>query len=148
MPLPGASLLSYPAAIPLSTRLLNHLADLIRTHRQQRRSHWRRLKPGRQALLALAHLRNGDTFTRLAADFQIGVATAWRYVREAITLLAAVAEHLQTAMTRIRLLAYAILGGTLPDRPCPPSEALLLRKTSPPRYERPGHRGRCGTSRL
>ena len=73
MPLPGASLLSYPAAIPLSTRSLNHLADLIRTHRHQRRSHWRRLDPGRQALLALAHLRNGDTFTRLAAGFQIGV---------------------------------------------------------------------------
>ncbi|BDH11489.1 hypothetical protein HOK021_26680 [Streptomyces hygroscopicus] len=76
MPLPGASLLSYPAAIPLCTRSLNYLADLIRTHRQQRRSHWRRLKPGRQALLALAHLRNGDTFTRLAAGFQIGVAAA------------------------------------------------------------------------
>ncbi len=27
-------------------------------------------------------------------------------------------------MTRIRLLAYATLGGTLPDRPCPPSLAL------------------------
>ncbi|GHD81419.1 hypothetical protein GCM10010336_66640 [Streptomyces goshikiensis] len=43
--------------------------------------------------MALAHLHNGDTFTRLAAGFQIGVATAWRYVREAITLLAATAEH-------------------------------------------------------
>ena len=98
MPLPGASLLSYPATIPLSTRSLNHLADLIRTHRQQRRSHWRRLDPGRQALLALAHLRNGDTFTRLAAGFEIGVATAWRYAREAIILLAAATDELQTAM--------------------------------------------------
>ncbi|MEV6350082.1 hypothetical protein [Actinoplanes sp. NPDC051851] len=53
-------MLSYPAAIPLSTRSLNHLAGLIRTHRRQRRSRWRRLDPGRQALLALAHLRNGD----------------------------------------------------------------------------------------
>jgi DDE superfamily endonuclease len=113
MPPPGASLLSYPAAIPLSTRSLNHLAGLIRSHRRQRRSHWRRLEPGRQALLALAHLRNGDTFTRLAAGFQIGVATAWRYVREAITLLAATADDLQMAMARIRLLAYAILDGTL-----------------------------------
>jgi hypothetical protein len=76
MPLPGASLLSYPAAIPLSTRSLNHLAGLIRTHRHQRRSRWRRLDPGRQALLALAHLRNGDTITRLAAGFEVGVATA------------------------------------------------------------------------
>jgi hypothetical protein len=76
--------LSYPAAIPLSTRSLNHLAGLIRAHHTQRRSRWRRLDPGRQALLALAHLRNGGTLTRLACEFEVGVATAWRYVREAI----------------------------------------------------------------
>ena len=106
-------MLSYPSTIPLSSRTLNHLADLIRQHRTQRRSRWRRLDPGRQALLALAHLRNGDTYTRLAAGFAVGVATAWRYVQEAIVLLAAVAEDLATAMQRIRQLAYAILDGTL-----------------------------------
>lgn len=106
-------MLSNPASIPLSTRSLNHLADLIRIHRHQRRSRWRRLDPGRQALLVLAHLRNGDTLTRLAAGFQVGVATAWRYIREAITLLAAAANDLHQAMTRIRLLAYVILDGTL-----------------------------------
>ncbi|GAA2500597.1 hypothetical protein Ahu01nite_078470 [Winogradskya humida] len=41
------------------------------------------------------------------------MATAWRYVREAINLLAATADGLNTAMTRIRRLAYAILDGTL-----------------------------------
>ncbi|GIF01668.1 transposase family protein [Paractinoplanes rishiriensis] len=106
-------MLSYPAAIPLSTRSLHHLGGLIRAHRDQRRSRWRRLDPGRQALLALAHLRNGDTLTRLAAGFEISVTTAWRYVREAIDLLAATADDLDTLMTRIRLLAYAILDGTL-----------------------------------
>jgi hypothetical protein len=105
--------LSYPAAIPLSTRTLNYLAGLIRRHRDQRRSRWRRLDPGRQALLALAHLRNGDTYTRLACGFEIGVSTAWRYVREAIDLLAAACDGLDTAMNRIRRLAYAILNGTL-----------------------------------
>jgi hypothetical protein len=93
-------LLSYPSSIPLSTRTLNHLADLIRHHRAQIGSRWRRLDPGRQALLALAHLRNGDTFTRLASGFAIDTSTAWRYAREAIILLAA-------------RLAYAILDGTL-----------------------------------
>ena len=106
-------MLSYPAAIPLSTRSLNHLAGLIRAHRARRRSRWQRLDPGRQALLALAHLRNGDTLTRLAYGFEIGVATAWRYVREAIDLLAATADDLNTAMDRIRQLAYTILDGTL-----------------------------------
>ena len=95
-------MLSYPATIALSSRTLNHLADRIRVHRQQRKSRWRRLNPGRQALLALAHLRNGDTYTRLAAGFQIGIATAWRYVQEAIALLSVVAEDLNTALDRIR----------------------------------------------
>jgi Helix-turn-helix of DDE superfamily endonuclease len=61
----------------------------------------------------LAHLRNGDTLTRLACGFQIGVATAWRYVREAVDLLAATADDLDAVMARIRVLAYAILDGTL-----------------------------------
>jgi|GEM_PF-3220998 len=80
-------MLSYPATIPLSSRTLNHLADRIRAHRRQRNSRWRRLNPGRQALLALAHLRNGDTYTRLAAGWKIGIATA-----EAIALLSAAAD--------------------------------------------------------
>ncbi|MEV0005730.1 transposase family protein [Micromonospora sp. NPDC050980] len=48
-------MLSCPSTITLSSRTLNHLADLIRRHRGQHRSQWRRLDPGRQALLALAH---------------------------------------------------------------------------------------------
>ena len=66
-------------------------------------------RPGRQALLALAHLRNGYPHTRLAAGFEIGVATAWRYVQEAITLLATAAKRPGTSMDRIRRLAHAIL---------------------------------------
>ena len=50
--------------------------------------------------MALAHLRNGDTYTRLAAGFDVGVTTAWRYVREAVDLLAALADDLATAMPR------------------------------------------------
>jgi hypothetical protein len=105
-------LLSYPSTIPLSTRTLNHLADLIRHHRAQIGCRWRRLDPGRQALLALAHLRNGDTFTRLAGGFAIGTTTAWRYVREAINLLAAHADDLTATIRAVRL-AYTILDGTL-----------------------------------
>ncbi|TQL38170.1 transposase family protein [Salinispora arenicola] len=107
-------MLSYPAPIALSSRILNHLADRIRGYRNQRPiSVARRLGPGRQALLTLAHLRNGDTYTRLAAGFAIGVAAAWRCVQEAIALLAAAADDVATAMQRIRRLAYAILDGTL-----------------------------------
>ncbi len=106
-------MLSYPSSIALSNRTLNHLAGLIRAHRHQQRSHWRRLNPGQQALLALAHLRNGDPFTRLAAGFGVGTTTAWRYVREAVDLLAVAADDLAATMAWIRRLAYAILDGTL-----------------------------------
>ncbi|SCL50610.1 Helix-turn-helix of DDE superfamily endonuclease [Micromonospora yangpuensis] len=81
--------------------------------RVRRGSRWRRLNPGRQALLVLAHLRNGDTYFRLAAGFAIGTTTAWRYVREAINLLAALADDLNACATRPARLAYAILDGTL-----------------------------------
>ena len=69
-------MLPFPSTISLSSRTLNHLADRIRSHRRQHRCRWRSLDAGRQALLALAHLRNGDTYTRLAAGFEVGVATA------------------------------------------------------------------------
>ncbi|MBB2747096.1 UNVERIFIED_ORG: hypothetical protein FHR35_006975 [Microbispora rosea subsp. rosea] len=106
-------MLSYPAAIPLSNRTLARLSELIRARRADRRSRWRRLKPGQQALLVLAHLRNGDTYARLAAGFAIGTTTAWRYVRESVDLLAALADDVQAATLRAARLAYAILDGTL-----------------------------------
>lgn len=106
-------MLTYPATIPLSTRSLNHLASLLRAHRARLGTRYRRLDAGRQALLVLAHLRNGDTPSRLAAGFGVGTTTAWRYIREAVDLLAAHAPTLAEAMERIGRLAYAILDGTL-----------------------------------
>jgi hypothetical protein len=105
--------LSYPAAIPLSNRTLVRLGDLIREHRVRRRSRWRRLDPGRQALLVLAHLRNGDIYARLAAGFDISSSTAWRYIGEAVDLLAALADDIGAAGARAARPACAILDGTL-----------------------------------
>ncbi|GAB7040305.1 hypothetical protein JCM9533A_85370 [Catenuloplanes niger JCM 9533] len=127
----------------MSSRTLNHLANRIRSYRQQRKSRWRRLGPGRQALLALAHLRNGDTYARLATGFKIGITTAWRYVQEAITLLSAAANDLDAAMRRIRLLAYAILDGTLiPIDRVANQKPYNWRKTQTSRSQRAGRRRR------
>lgn len=87
----------------------HRLADLIRAHHAKRRSRWRRLNPGRQALLVLAHLRNGDTYTRLASGFAIGTTTAcaWRYVRKTLNLLAVLADDLHVAARKAsRLLRH------------------------------------------
>ncbi|WP_031168029.1 IS5/IS1182 family transposase [Streptosporangium roseum] len=106
-------MLSYRASIPLSNHTLIRLAELIRNQRAERRCRWRRLDPAQQALLVLAHLRNGDTYARLAAGFAIGTTTAWRYVRESVDLLAALADDVHAAARRAARLAYAIVDGTL-----------------------------------
>lgn len=93
-------MLTYAATIPLSTVTLTHLADLLRRARTAAGTRWRRLDPARQALLVLAHLRNGDTYTRLAAGFGIGVVTVYRYLREALDLLAGTAPTLDQAVYR------------------------------------------------
>jgi DDE superfamily endonuclease len=79
----------YRAALPLSRATLAYLAGVIRRYRMQIGSCWRKCNSGQQALPEPAHLRKGETFASLAVGFGIGPATAWRYVREAVTLLAA-----------------------------------------------------------
>jgi DDE superfamily endonuclease/Helix-turn-helix of DDE superfamily endonuclease len=101
------------AALPLSARTLAYLA---RGHPPSPQEHRvvRALDPGRQALLVLAYLRKGDTFAELAAGSGIGCATAWRYVTEAVALLAARAPKLRRALTGANKAghAYIVIDGT------------------------------------
>jgi hypothetical protein len=111
----GASMLFYPAALPLSSRTLNYTAGVIRRYRRQIGSCWRKLNPGRQALLVLAYLRKGETFADLAAGFGVGTATAWRYVTETSALLAARAPKLRRALADAKDAGhpYVVIDGTL-----------------------------------
>jgi hypothetical protein len=130
-------MLSYPSAISLSSRTLDHVADLIRTHRARLRSRWRRLDPGSQALLVLAHLRNGDTYQQLAAGFGIGLSTAWRYIHETIDLLATAATDLRAAGARASPAGLRhSRRHPHPDRPGSRRPALLLWKAQTPRPQR------------
>ena len=124
----GALMRFYRAALPLSAQTLSYVAGVIRRHRRQIGSCWRKLNPGRQALLVLVHLRKGETFADLAAGFGVGTATAWRYARETITLLAARAPKLRDALAAARKAghAFVVIDGTLipvdrvaADRPLP-----------------------------
>jgi hypothetical protein len=94
-------------------RALNLLAEALRAHRNQRATRWRKLTAGRQALLVVAYLRKGETYTDLACGFQIGTSTVYRYVREALALLAAMAPTLEHAIEVARGKAFVILDGTL-----------------------------------
>jgi DDE superfamily endonuclease len=105
--------LVYPSSMPVSSRALVAFADALRRHRKVLGSRWRRLPAGRQALLVLAYLNKGETYSALAAGFGVGTATVCRYVREGVEVLAAVAPTLEEALEVARRKAHLILDGTL-----------------------------------
>lgn len=90
------ALLPRRAAVVVQT--LTCVASVVRRHRKTIGSCWRKLSPGRQALLVLAYLRKDETFADLAAGFAIG----WRYVTETVALLAARSPKLRRALTQVR----------------------------------------------
>ncbi|ATL25612.1 putative transposase [Streptomyces formicae] len=106
-------MLVYPSSINLSCRTLRFLAEQRTARPQKIGTRWRRLPAARQALLALVHLRCGDTYAQLAAGSGIEIATVFRYIREAVDVLATLAPLLVAAMETIREKAFVILGGTL-----------------------------------
>lgn len=107
-------MLSYPSSMSVSSRSLTMLADALCQERRARRTRWRRLDPGEQALLVLAYLRKGETYADLAGGFGIGPTTVFRYIREALDVLAAMAVSLDTAIGVARRKAFVIVDGTLP----------------------------------
>ena len=136
-------MLFYRAALPLSRQTLTYVAGVIRRHRARIGSCWRKLNPGRQALLVLAYLRKGETFAELAAGFGIGTATAWRYVTETVALLAARAPKLRRGAAggeggRARVRGHR--RHPHPHRPRRGRPAVLLRQAPQPRHEPAGHR--------
>ncbi|MFF8963187.1 IS5 family transposase [Streptomyces globisporus] len=106
-------MLVYPSGIDVSTSTLRYLSALLRARRQERGTRWRRVSVGRQALLLLAHLRSGHTYAQLAAGFGVGTTTAYRYIAEAIDVLATLAPTLADAMKTASTKAFVMLDGTL-----------------------------------
>src|SRR4029453_18974449 len=100
-------------AMTVSTRALRFVIDALRVHRRTTRTQWRVLSSGQQALMLLAHLRKGETYRDLALGFGVGTTTAYRYLREALSVLAALAPTLQQAMQTAAAKAYVVLDGTL-----------------------------------
>ena len=129
-------MLFYRAALPLSSQTLDYTAGVIRRHRRKIGSPWRKLAPGRQALLVLAYLRKGQTFAELAAGFGVGSATAWRYVSETVALLAARSPKLRRALADAGKAghAYVVIDGEVRisiDAPAAPTGRIELAKLGP-----------------
>jgi len=108
-------MLFYRAALPLSSRTLTYVAGIVRRHLTAIGSCWRKLNHGQQALLVLVYLRKGETFAEIAAGFGVGTTTAWRYVNETVSLLAARAPKLRQAVQDAQKAGYAyvVIDGTL-----------------------------------
>jgi hypothetical protein len=108
-------MLFYRAAVDLSHQTLNYVAGVVRRHRKSMRSVWRRLNPGRKALLVLVYLCKGETFTEIGAGFGVSTSTAWRYVEETVALLSARSPKLGQALRKAKRdgLHYLVLDGTL-----------------------------------
>lgn len=108
-------MLFYRAALSLSRQTLTYLAGVIRRHRTKIGSAWRRCNPTRQALLVLVYLRKGETYAEVAGGFDVSITTAWRYVEEAVELLAARAPKLRAALAAARTDGhpYLVLDGVL-----------------------------------
>ncbi|WP_217135874.1 IS5 family transposase [Streptomyces sp. AC558_RSS880] len=106
-------MLVYPSGVDVSSSALRFLSAKLRRRRQELGTRWRRLSAGRQALLTLAHLRNGHPYAQLAAGFGIGTTTAYRYITEAVEVLAALAPTLAEAVRTASSKAFVLLDGTL-----------------------------------
>jgi hypothetical protein len=104
-------ILVQPVGADLTAAALHVLARELASRRREMGTRWRRLTVGRQALLVLAHLRSGHA--QLADGFGVGTTTAYRYINEAIEVLAALAPPFAGAMRTAVTRAFVILDGTL-----------------------------------
>ncbi|MGK3209354.1 transposase family protein, partial [Amycolatopsis sp. MEPSY49] len=93
-PAEGFEPISYQVVLPLSRPTLQMLAELIRAHRRQLRSRWRKATPAEQALVVLAVLRDDPRLAHLGGGMGVSASTVRRWVLEAVSLLAARATRL------------------------------------------------------
>ncbi len=110
-------MITYPATLDIARPIAQHLAQLLADERASRgtRAGRRTLTVWRHAVLVLRWLRDAQLVARLAADNRISLATAYRYLHEGITVLAAHAPTLPEVLAE-RLAAgdtHVILDGTL-----------------------------------
>ncbi|MEV7872577.1 transposase family protein [Streptomyces sp. NPDC088124] len=92
--------LVYQCRLPLSTRTVNHLADLLR-HLKAIRSRWRILPPGEIAVIVLAVLRHDQRLVDMAGGNNVSESTVRRWRDELIGLLSAQAPRLDRALTKV-----------------------------------------------
>jgi DDE superfamily endonuclease len=107
--------LVYQCALPLSRQTLTFTADLLRAHLKKTGSRWRKLPPGKIALIVLATLRHDHRLADLAGGNGVSASTISRWTWEIIGLLAARAPRLDRALAKVKKQGgeVVLLDGTL-----------------------------------
>jgi hypothetical protein len=109
--------ISYGATLDVARELTLFVAGVLRAQRRARgtRRNRRALTPYRHAVLILRWFRDATPVHRLATDHHISTATAYRYLHEGITALAAQAPDLHQVLTARHAAGdtHLILDGTL-----------------------------------
>jgi len=106
-------LLTYPASIPLSTANLTHLSDLLRSARRVNRTPVAAPGPGTPGAAGAGASAQRRHLRPAGRRVRHRVATVYRYIREALDLLAAQAPSLQRVVSHAARLLWVILDGTL-----------------------------------
>ncbi|WP_050563163.1 transposase family protein [Salinispora vitiensis] len=112
-------MITYRATVDVPRELVQYLGRLLAAQRRAKgtRRGTRALTCFYQALLVLVWFRKAEDLTLLAAGFGISRATAYRYRDEGITVLAAQAIDLHTALRQTAAdgWSHVILDGKLFD---------------------------------
>ena len=111
----GGTPLVYQCALPLSRQTLTFTAGLLRARLKKIGSRWRKLPPGKVALIVLATLRHDHRLADMAGGNGVSPSTIHRWTWEIIGLLAARAPRLDRALATIKKAGgeAVLLDGTL-----------------------------------
>lgn len=112
-------MIAYPAILDVSVELIRYVAGLLRAERKARRTRKdsRALTCWFQAVFAIAWFRDQPEIARHGRAFGISQATAYRYLHEAIDVLADQAPDLHQALRRAAEdgISHLILDGKVFD---------------------------------
>jgi hypothetical protein len=108
---------TYTAVLPAHEETVLFVSGLLHAERRRlgTRAGTRSLGCFKQAILVLRWLLDGTRVAQLAVDNQISRSTGYAYLHEGITVLAAQAPGLQSALLAAKMAGYAhvTIDGTL-----------------------------------
>lgn len=114
-PAEGADFAVYQCRLPLSRQTITVVTEALRRHLNTIGSRWRKLPPGKIAVIVLAYLRHDQRLVDLAGGNEVSASTIRRWVAEVIGLLARRAPRLARALNRVSASGadVVLLDGTL-----------------------------------